>query len=210
MGKAAIEVKAGWNQRLLLQGTQDFPGLLRSDAEAERSPQLRHHFRAGHHRKIRMAGVVVDGYRRGMAKSYYSVVLDHPADEVWAVIRQFDHYAWAGVPAETTIEEGKAGDQVGAIRRVSTGDKIIRQILLSHSDLERSYTYALCDPPPFPVRNYVATIRVVPVVEDGRAFVEWWATFDCAADEYDRWTRYFEKDGFAKWLSALRAFMQAA
>jgi hypothetical protein len=145
-----------------------------------------------------------------MAKSYYSVVLDQSADEVWAVIRQFDHYAWAGVPAQTTIEEGKAGDQVGAIRRVSAGDKIIRQILLSHSDLERSYTYALCDPPPFPVRNYVATIRVVPVVEGGRAFVEWWATFDCAADEYDRWTRHFEKDGFAKWLSALRAFMQAA
>src|SRR3954468_15626194 len=143
-----------------------------------------------------------------MAKSYYSVVLDHSADEVWAVIRQFDHYSWAGVPAETTIEEGKAGDQMGAIRRVNTGDKIIRQILLSHSDLDRSYTYALCDPPPFPVRNYVASIRVVPVVEGGRAFVEWWATFDCASDEYDRWTRYFENDGFAKWLSALRAFMQ--
>src|SRR2546430_17411034 len=115
-----------------------------------------------------------------MAKSYYSVVLNHSAEDVWAIIRQFDHYAWAGVQAETTIEEGKAGDQVGAVRCVNSGGKIIRQMLLSHSDLERSYTYALCDPPPFAVRNYVATIRVVPVIESGRAFVEWWATFDCA------------------------------
>jgi hypothetical protein len=143
-----------------------------------------------------------------MAKSYYSTVLDHPADEVWTTIRSFAHYAWAGVQGGTTIlEAGKAGDQVGAVRRFIGGEKTIRQILLAHSDLERSYTYALCDPQPFPVRNYVATIRVIPVVESHRAFVEWSATFDCAADEYDRWTRHFEKEGFAKWLSALRGFM---
>jgi hypothetical protein len=58
------------------------------------------------------------------------------------------------------------------------------------------------------VRNYVATIRIAPIVDGPRAFVEWWATFDCAAEERDRWTKYFEKDGFAKWLSALRDFME--
>ncbi len=83
-----------------------------------------------------------------MAKSYCSTVLDHPADEVWQVIRPFDHYAWSGVQAETVIEGGKA-------------------------------------------------------------FVEWHATFDCASDEYDHWTNYFEKEGFAKWLAALALYMQA-
>jgi hypothetical protein len=145
-----------------------------------------------------------------MARSYYSTVLDHRADEVWAVIRPFDHYAWAGVPSETVIEEGKHGDQVSAVRRVAAGDKIIRQALLAHSDVERSYTYSLLDPPPFPVRDYVATIRVTPVVETDTAFVEWWATFDCAAEERERWVRHFEREGFAKWLGALRAFMQNA
>jgi hypothetical protein len=142
-----------------------------------------------------------------MAKAFYSVVLDHPADEVWAVIRPFDHYAWAGVESETTIEAGKTGDQVGAIRRVTTRERIIRQKLLAHSDIDRSYTYALCDPPSVPVRNYVATIRVTPVVESGNAFVEWTATFDCAAEEHDRWIGHFEREGFAKWLGALRGFM---
>ncbi len=143
-----------------------------------------------------------------MARSYYSVMLDHAAEDVWAVIRPFDHYAWAGVESQTVIEEGKAGDQVAAIRRVTVGEKIIRQKLLAHSDLDRSYTYALCAPLPFPVRNYIATIRVTPIVETNKAFVEWWADFDCAADEYEHWTNYFEKEGFAKWLGALRRFLE--
>jgi hypothetical protein len=143
-----------------------------------------------------------------MARSYYSIVLDHSAEDVWSVIRPFDHYSWAGVIGETIIEDGKAGDQVSAIRRVATGDTAIRQILLAHSDRERSYTYGFCGQPPFPVRNYEATIRVVPIVESDDAFVEWWATFDCATDDHDRWTDYFEKEGFARWLTALRHFMQ--
>ena len=145
-----------------------------------------------------------------MAKSYYSIVLDHTADEVWAVIRPFDHYAWAGVEGRTVIEEGKAGDQVGAIRRVELGDRVIRQRLLAHSDVERSYSYALCEPSPYPVHGYTATIRIVPVVENSQAVVEWWASFDCAAEERERWTRHFRDEGFAKWLAALRRFMTKA
>jgi len=104
-----------------------------------------------------------------MARSYYSVMLYHPADEVWAVIRPFDHYAWAGVESETIVEHGRAGDQVGAVRRVSFGGNVIRQVLLAHSDIERSYSYAFCGAPPFPVQDYVATIRVTPIVADGAA-----------------------------------------
>jgi polyketide cyclase/dehydrase/lipid transport protein len=145
-----------------------------------------------------------------MARSYYSVVLDDPADQVWAVIRPFGHYSWAGVSGETVIEDGKADDQVSAVRRVSTGERTIRQALLAHSDADRSYTYAFVGAPPFPVRDYTATIRISPVVESNAAFVEWWATFDCAAEELDRWTTFFERDGFAKWLGALRQFMRAS
>ena len=73
-----------------------------------------------------------------MAKSYYSVMLYHPADEVWAVIRPFDHYAWAGVESETIIEHGKAGDQVGAVRRVTYAGNVIRQVLLAQ---HRAFLY---------------------------------------------------------------------
>ena len=145
-----------------------------------------------------------------MAKSYYSIVLDHSAEDIWAVIRLFDHYAWAGVESETIIEDGNAGDQIGAVRRVTSGGKVLRQVLLAHSDIERSYSYAFCGTPPMPIEDYRATIRVTPVVADGRSFVEWWATFDCAADERAKWVRHLEQEGFARWLAALRDFMRRA
>jgi hypothetical protein len=142
-----------------------------------------------------------------MARAYYSTVLDHTADKVWSVIRPFDHYAWAGVPGQTIIENGRQGDQVGSIRRFSNGTSTVRQILLAHSDTERSYSYAFCDRAPFPVQHYSATIRVTPVVETNQSFVEWWATFDCAPEDYDRMIKQFQDAGFAVWLRALRQFL---
>jgi hypothetical protein len=145
-----------------------------------------------------------------MTLSYYSTVLDHSAADVWAVIRDFGHYAWAGVRGDTIVEDGKSGDAVGAVRSVRTADRHIRQRLLAHSDVERSYTYEFADSAPFPVRGYRATLRVTPVVDGGKAFVEWWASFDCAPDERERWITYFEKGGFAVWLSALRRHLDEA
>jgi hypothetical protein len=145
-----------------------------------------------------------------MARAYYSTVLDHSAGKVWSVIRPFDHYSWAGVPGETIIEDGRKGDQVGSIRRFSSGEKTIRQVLLAHSDLDRSYSYAFCDAPPFPVQNYIATIRVTPIADSDKAFVEWWATFDSAPEDRERMIKHFEAAGFAVWLGALREFMAKA
>jgi hypothetical protein len=135
------------------------------------------------------------------------MVLDQPAEAVWAVIRPFGHYAWAGVDAETVIEGGKADAEVGAVRHVTMPGRAIPQKLLAHSDRERFYTYLFLEPAPVP--NYVATIRVTPVTETGQAFVDWRATFDCAPDDQARWVDQFEQKGFAVWLAALRDFMRA-
>ena len=140
-----------------------------------------------------------------MAEAFYSIVLDHPAEAVWSVIRPFGHYAWAGVDAETVIEDGKADAEVGAVRCVAMPVRTIRQKLLAHSDRERSYTYSFLEPAPVP--NYVATIRVTPVAETGQAFVDWRATFDCPPAELARWREQFEQKGFAVWLAALRRFL---
>lgn len=129
-----------------------------------------------------------------MAQSFYSTVLPHAADIVWRRIRDFGDYAWAGVESVTVIEDGKVGDQVGAVRRVTLPDRIIRQQLLAHSDIDRCYSYAFLEPAP--VRNYVATIHVMPVVADGRAFVQWSATFDCAEEAIERWSDFFAFEGF--------------
>jgi hypothetical protein len=44
-----------------------------------------------------------------------------------------------------------------------------------------------CDPPYLPPRNIIATIGIAPLVENGKAFLEWSAKLDCAAQEYDHW-----------------------
>lgn len=54
-----------------------------------------------------------------------------------------------------------------------------------------------------PVQHYRATLKVTPVVDGGRGFVEWWATFDCAPERHDEWTVFF-RDAFAGWLASLR------
>jgi ribosome-associated toxin RatA of RatAB toxin-antitoxin module len=142
-----------------------------------------------------------------MARSYYSTVLQQPAERVWAIVRDFNSYSvWIPDATVSQIEGGKSGDTVGAIRDVRVGDRRIRQRLLSHSDRERFISYEFCDPIPYPVRNYEATIRVTPVTDGDHAFVEWWASFDCAADDLDHWTTFYAQS-FATWLGSLRAHL---
>ncbi len=145
-----------------------------------------------------------------MARAYYSMIIDHSAATIWAVIRDFGHYAWAGVQGETVIENGGAGSEVGVVRRVEGGGNAIRQILLAHSDPDRSYTYGFVGAPTIPVENYEATIRVTPVTAEPRALVEWFATFDCAPEQREAIVSGLEQNGFAKWLTALKAHMAAS
>ena len=139
-----------------------------------------------------------------MARSYYSTIFEQSADEVWSVIRDFNSYpVWVDGAGESEIEAGKSGDSVGAVRNVLYNGVRRRQKLLALSDTERSQTYGFASEPPLHTRDFRATIRVTPVVDDGRAFVEWWATFDCDLDRYDERTAFF-RDAFAGWLESLR------
>jgi len=139
-----------------------------------------------------------------MARSYYSTVFEQSPDEVWRVIRDFNNYpVWVDGAGESEIEDGKAGDAVGAVRNVLYQGSRRRQKLLALSDVERTQTYAFDGVAPMPVWNFEATIRVTPVIDGGRAFVEWFATFDCDAESYEMRIASF-RDAFAAWLESLR------
>ena len=108
-----------------------------------------------------------------MAKSYASTVIGASPDEVWAHVRDFNGLAtWhSGLVAQSEIEEGLVGDQVGAIRSFTLTDGThLREKLLAHSDLERSYTYDF-QKTPFDVDHYCATLRVTPVTDGGAGCV---------------------------------------
>jgi hypothetical protein len=142
-----------------------------------------------------------------MAKAYYSTVFEHPADDIWKIIRDFNNYpVWVGGAGESRIEHGKSGDTIGAIRNVLYQGQRIRQRLLAQSDVERSQTYEFCDAPTLPVTGFRATLRVTPIVDGDRAFVEWWATFDCEPLCLGEFTETL-RIRFGKWLQSLRELM---
>ena len=142
-----------------------------------------------------------------VAKAYYSTVFEHPADDIWKIVRDFNNYAvWVGGAGECRIEDGKSGETVGAVRNVLYQGHRIRQRLLAQSDVERSQTYEFCDAPTFPVTGFRATLRVTPVVDGERAFVEWWATFDCEPLHLDEITETL-RTRFGNWLGSLRESM---
>jgi hypothetical protein len=139
-----------------------------------------------------------------MATSYYSTVFAQSADTVWATVRDFNAYPiWVDGAGESEIEGGKPGETVGAVRRVLYNGRTIRQRLLAQSDVERSQAYAFAEEGALPVENYSATIRVTPVVDGDRAFVEWWATFDCDSVQRGEHVSFY-RNAFAGWLESLR------
>ena len=77
---------------------------------------------------------------------------------------------------------GEPADKVGCIRAFSlrSGDRL-REQLLGLSDYDMFCTYSILDSP-MPLTNYVATLRLTPITDQERTFIEWSADFDCAPE----------------------------
>lgn len=115
-----------------------------------------------------------------MAKIYVSTVIDAPIEKVWPIIRDFNGLAgWMPGIVGCSIDNGKTGTEIGAIRNMDTGqpDITIREQLLGLSDLDHSCTYSVVEGP-LPLSNLIATIRLHTVTDAGSTFGEWAAEFD--------------------------------
>ena len=109
--------------------------------------------------------------------AFYSTVFEQTADQVWAIIRDFNSYpVWVSTVTDSHIEEGKTGDTVGAIRNFAESGTRIRQRLVALSDLDRSYVYESCGTLGA-ITWYRGTARILPIVDGNRAFLEWPITF---------------------------------
>jgi len=141
-----------------------------------------------------------------MARVYVSGIIDAPVDKVWAYARDFNgHGEWHPLIAESVIEDGRPGDQVGCIRNFNlTNGGNLREQLLSFSDLDRSFTYNILVSP-MPIQNYVATFHCLPVTEGDRTFVEWYAHFDVSKEHEAQIKHQVGHDAFAAGIKALEA-----
>ena len=137
----------------------------------------------------------------------YSTVFDHTADQVWSVIRDFNSYpVWVASVTESHIEDGKSGDAVGAIRSFVEYGSRIRQQLVTHSDLDRFYTYESCEPLGA-VTYYRGTGRVTPIIDGNRAFMEWTIYLECPDAERENCVRQL-KEAMPQWFQSLRAVLE--
>jgi hypothetical protein len=119
-----------------------------------------------------------------MARIYVSTVINAPPAKVWARVRDFNGLPnWLPKVAESRIENSEPSDKVGCVRAFTlrNGDKL-REQLLGLSDFDMFCTYSILDSP-MPLTNYVATLRLTPITDQDRTFMEWSAEFDCAADK---------------------------
>ena len=141
-----------------------------------------------------------------MARAIASTVVDAPADEVWALVRAFDRHAeWhPGLPA-AAIEGGRPADAVGCVRTFAAPNgSEVRERLVALDDDAKLCAYAL-EQGSMPVRNYRGIIRVSPVTDGDRSFVEWSAEFDCDPAVEEQMVGVFGDGIFKSGLDALRA-----
>ncbi|MBO6815234.1 MAG: SRPBCC family protein [Rhizobiaceae bacterium] len=118
-----------------------------------------------------------------MARVYVSSVIGAPVAKVWDRVRDFNALPrWHPRIQESRIEEGEPSDKIGCVRNftVQNGDRI-REKLLGLSDYDYFCTYAILESG-MPLTDYVATLRLTPVTDGDRTFVEWSADFECAPE----------------------------
>lgn len=152
-----------------------------------------------------------EGQSSGGDDSYYSLILDRSATEVWDTVRQFNSYPiWVNGVDDSHIEDGLSGTTVGAIRNFSMGGSDTRQRLLAHSDAACFFSYESCSPleirVPDTVRtllHYKGTLQLTPIVEGDRCVAQWSAEYQCPHEDAEYWAEWWTTS-LPMWLTSLR------
>lgn len=141
-----------------------------------------------------------------MSRAYASAIIKAPVETVWSIVRNFNGLpAWAVGIVDSKIERGLDADVVGCIRSFHTKDGThIRERLLTLNDSNYTLAYNF-EKPAFPIDNYIATIRLMPVTHSNATFVEWEATFDEAPGERGKYEALISKEVFAAGWKSLAA-----
>ena len=109
-----------------------------------------------------------------MASMSTSGTISASPDRIWAIVSNFAELDAYFPPVARS--EG-SGSGVGMERQLTFQDGAqVMETLLAKDDDERSLTYNMHDPNPFPFEEYASTVRVTDLGE-GRCELEWSAEF---------------------------------
>ncbi|WP_439598229.1 SRPBCC family protein [Falsiroseomonas sp.] len=140
-----------------------------------------------------------------MARAFASTILDAPIEAVWSVIRDFNGLpSWNPAVTRSEIEGGLASDVVGCIRSFHLANGAhVRERLLSLSDRDYSFAYNF-ETPAFPVENYIARVKLLPVTDGDRTYAEWEAVFDEAPEDRGKYVEIIGQHVFQAGWDALK------
>jgi len=134
-----------------------------------------------------------------------STIIDAPVEAVWQFLRDFNaHENWHPAVAESRIEEGRAPDQAGAVRRftLATGGEL-REQLLALDDRRHRLTYCILDAP-LALVGYVATIELRPVTDGSRTFWSWRSDFAAPPAEAEALARLVGEEIYEAGFDAVK------
>lgn len=140
-----------------------------------------------------------------MPRAYVSSVITAPIAEVWARVRNFNGLpGWHPRIRDSRIESAEPADKVGCIREIhlQNGDRL-REQLLGLSDYDLFCSYSILEGP-MPLTDYVATLRVTPVTDGNRTYIEWAADFNCEPDAETDLVTSLEQNVFQPGFDALK------
>jgi hypothetical protein len=140
---------------------------------------------------------------------YISDVIDAPIERVWNIMRDFnDMPAYHPAIRQSTVENGRTGDQVGCVRRLTLAEGFVREVLLCLDDRHYTFTYEIIEGT-LPVRGYVAGVRLHRVTQGNRTFAEWWADFEVIGADRDAVIRNIGNNVFAAGFTAVASKLAA-
>lgn len=143
-----------------------------------------------------------------MTRAYFSDVIDAPVDRVWSVLGRFDAIPEFVNKITEGVIEGDQGTVIGSTRLLTLRNGAqARERLVAMDAYDRSYQYEFPEGQnPFPVRTYLATIRVRPITTHNATFVEWYGDYDSDADVISAMQETFT-GRYAEFVADLRKYL---
>jgi len=140
-----------------------------------------------------------------MIKVFVSSVIDASADQVWALVRDFnDLPSWHPLVDRSSIEGGRPSDAVGCIRSCHLTDgRRIREQLLSLSDYDLSFSYAIIESG-LDLENFVAELKLTPVTDGNRTFGQWSAEIETTPGKEQEMASFISRDVFQAGFDGLK------
>jgi hypothetical protein len=145
-----------------------------------------------------------------MVKIDVSTVVNAPIRRVWAVLRDFNgHDKWHPAVAESHVEDDLPSDAVGCVRNFRLEDGAeLRELLLTLSDRDHSFSYCLLDTP-IPLLNYVAHTQLKPITDGDRTLWRWWSSFTTPEGREQELKKMVQDNIYAAGFRAVKRIVEA-